>query len=198
MPNEPKKYICEKCNYETKFKCAYEKHLVSNKHLSFEAGKKYKYSCEQCNFNTNLKQSYDRHLQSQTHMNNGVRVCKPCTGGLEVSDQCPHCDYTSEASSAMRFHMIYYHIPKEEHHKYFPYYCKCCEVGYVLRSKYMLHIESNRHKNNILCKHSVPIKDDNIILEEIFKLVEKSDNKANLLYEIQKQYPTKNKRLICT
>ena len=54
MDKNEKEYRCEKCNFETNIKQAYEKHLETEKHKTgknkVRFDKKYPDKCELCNF----------------------------------------------------------------------------------------------------------------------------------------------------
>lgn len=51
-----KKYICEKCNFETTNKIRYENHIETKKHKNLEDESRLHYTCNKCNkiYNTNV------------------------------------------------------------------------------------------------------------------------------------------------
>lgn len=75
--DNPKKlvnYSCDLCNYNTRKKYNYEKHMSSQKHLEIVKNAystlEYKYNCIECNYHTNIRFSYDKHKMSSKHKNN--------------------------------------------------------------------------------------------------------------------------------
>lgn len=190
MPEEPKKYICEQCNYETNLKTSFDKHLLSKKHINFDASKKFKYSCEQCNFSTDLRQSYDRHLESKMHLNAGIRIkCEQCKPKKVYDYICPHCDYITNASTTLRYHILKKHMTIEEQSKNFPHWCDCCQIGYICKKQFQAHISSQRHQNNMMYYER---RQKHISVDEIMNLIEHHENKDSMIVDlsnkIQKQF----------
>ena len=68
-------FTCEKCDYNTKVKCNYEKHLLSQRHLGTKKEKQERYICEKCQFNSPNMSNYKVHLQSPKHqfLCNGIK-----------------------------------------------------------------------------------------------------------------------------
>jgi hypothetical protein len=60
-------FKCKFCNYETKKKANWDRHLQTQKHILIVNNKRH--SCEACNFHTNNKVDYTRHLQTTKHKN---------------------------------------------------------------------------------------------------------------------------------
>ena len=65
----PKKFICEICNFETKQKSNLDRHLKTQKHILC-AEQNIFFFCKDCNFSTITKRNYTRHLQTQKHKMN--------------------------------------------------------------------------------------------------------------------------------
>jgi hypothetical protein len=66
--DEPKKYICEKCNYNTINIYNYKTHMLNN-HSSLEEKKKeFTYYCEACNYGIFNKDNYEKHLLTKKHL----------------------------------------------------------------------------------------------------------------------------------
>ena len=61
-------YICGLCNYRTKRKNDYDKHLKTNKHTFVD-----EYFCDVCKYSTNNKGNYHKHLNTKKHKNRVVK-----------------------------------------------------------------------------------------------------------------------------
>jgi hypothetical protein len=74
------KFHCEICNYECYYKCNYNRHLSSKKHVNEKAKMESKmiienktknnYVCGICNFTCSKKSNYNIHLSSNKHIQN--------------------------------------------------------------------------------------------------------------------------------
>jgi hypothetical protein len=72
-------FFCENCDYTTRRKCDYVKHMATRKHLEncLETNGDKKefcdlllYECVKCNYTTNFKVNYERHLTTEKHKKN--------------------------------------------------------------------------------------------------------------------------------
>lgn len=66
-------FYCHKCNYRTRYKCNYQKHIVSKKHIrnTDKETKQYvEYVCEPCGFSTKNKTAFTRHKRTKRHLHN--------------------------------------------------------------------------------------------------------------------------------
>lgn len=70
-------YLCEMCNYRTKRRSNYDKHLISAKHLSMTAklmnGEvlvSKELCCELCDYKTNKRGNFQKHIKTQKHQRN--------------------------------------------------------------------------------------------------------------------------------
>lgn len=66
----PKKFICEHCNFETTKKANLDRHLKTQKHILCAEQNNFFFFCKECNFSTSTKRNYTRHLQTQKHKMN--------------------------------------------------------------------------------------------------------------------------------
>ena len=63
-------FKCIDCNFETKKKTHWERHLQTPKHISRVNNNMEEYSCETCKFYTSIKANYKRHLLTAKHIKN--------------------------------------------------------------------------------------------------------------------------------
>lgn len=70
-------FSCEICNYRTKRRSNYDKHLISTKHLSMttklmngEVLVSKELCCEACNYRTNKRGNFQKHFKTQKHQRN--------------------------------------------------------------------------------------------------------------------------------
>lgn len=61
-------FKCIDCNFETKLKSNWERHLKTSKHISRH--NREEYSCETCKYHTFVKKNYKRHLLTAKHIKN--------------------------------------------------------------------------------------------------------------------------------
>lgn len=65
-------FYCQKCDYKTIYKCNYQKHIASKKHIRNTAQKSSKpyveYICEPCGFSTKNKTAFTRHQKTKRHL----------------------------------------------------------------------------------------------------------------------------------
>ena len=73
------KYECIKCQFYTKDKYRYNRHLETNKHNDNKKNKIY--NCEKCNFTTDDKYNYNKHLNSRKHKEEIVNYINVCECG---------------------------------------------------------------------------------------------------------------------
>ncbi len=95
--------------------------------------------CEKCNFETNRNPTWIKHISSAKHNRNGEK--KPT--------KCEICEYESSSHWNINIHKLYKHSSKEERETY-KNYCKECDIILVCKSYYEKHINSNKHKKNII------------------------------------------------
>ena len=62
-----KSYICKICDFSTRNKFNYDKHMLTTKHIALSSSIKRKYNCYMCDFHTNNKYNYDKHIISVKH-----------------------------------------------------------------------------------------------------------------------------------
>lgn len=63
-------FKCIDCNFETKRKSNWERHLQTPKHISRHNTGRTSYSCEKCNYHTANKSDFTRHLLRAKHIKN--------------------------------------------------------------------------------------------------------------------------------
>jgi hypothetical protein len=99
---EKKVYECEKCNFETKIKQAYEKHLESGKHKTgknkIRSDKICPDKCELCNFKPYDNRSYIEH-KFRFHATEEEKIEK-------LKYYCKYCDYLAHAESQFKTHTL--------------------------------------------------------------------------------------------
>ena len=84
-PCPPKIFKCKVCNFETRKKDHWERHLQTRKHISVMNSKKH--SCEACNYYTNSKSDYTKHLQTTKHKN---MVNEPTKSNANANSEDAH------------------------------------------------------------------------------------------------------------
>jgi len=81
-------YSCDLCNYNTRKKYNYEKHMSSQKHLEIVKNAystvDYKFNCVECNYHTNIRFSYDKHKMSSKHKNKIMKNINISENGIEL------------------------------------------------------------------------------------------------------------------
>ena len=148
-----KKYICEKCDYNSSNKTDYMRHINTIKHKNNvlatngnkktqktqkNAKKRKEYICEKCDYNSSNKTDYMRHINTITHKNNVL--------AKNVNTYCAK-----------------------------KYICECCEKEYNDRTGLWKHSKNcNIANKNIECAHQneLPKKetiDKDYLLIELLK-----------------------------
>jgi hypothetical protein len=62
-------YICDPCNYTTKIKSNYKKHLLSSIHKKIaKISLNHPYFCKICDYSTKRKNDYDKHMNTKKHI----------------------------------------------------------------------------------------------------------------------------------
>lgn len=61
-------FKCIDCNFETKKKTHWERHLQTQKHIL--SAKRIRYSCEKCYYHTANKSDFTKHLLTAKHIKN--------------------------------------------------------------------------------------------------------------------------------
>ena len=84
-PCPPKIFKCKVCNFETRKKDHWERHLQTRKHILVMNSKKH--SCEACNYYTNSKSDYTKHLQTTKHKN---MVNEPTKSNANANSEDAH------------------------------------------------------------------------------------------------------------
>jgi len=114
---------------------------------------KKEYVCKKCNYKTEFKHCYEKHLTTQLHKT-GKRKTR---SDKKVPDKCPHCLYTSKVNTDMQTHIITKHMSQDEQKEKFPFYCDHCKQGVLYKSQYDRHLDSTKHKKQLIY---LGIKDD--------------------------------------
>jgi hypothetical protein len=66
-------HTCKKCEFSTKYKSVYDKHLLSKTHYKVVSNTS-TYTCKYCNINCKQKRDYDNHLLTIKHKRNTISV----------------------------------------------------------------------------------------------------------------------------
>ena len=70
----------------------------------------------------------------------GIRRVSPKTY------KCAICDYTAKLKSAALVHHLNYHATLKERREKYKHYCDTCNVGYMSKVLYNIHIATKKHK----------------------------------------------------
>jgi hypothetical protein len=70
----PMSFSCEKCQYKSRVKHDYEKHLLTIKHNMVNPKTPTKFPCEKCQYITDNIKDYNKHLSTQKHINKQKNV----------------------------------------------------------------------------------------------------------------------------
>uniref|UniRef100_A0A6C0H1Y3 C2H2-type domain-containing protein n=1 Tax=viral metagenome TaxID=1070528 RepID=A0A6C0H1Y3_9ZZZZ len=60
-------YKCDICEYTTKYKNSYDRHLLSNRHVKNQSGESVEHVCEYCNYKTFSKKGLNAHFLTKKH-----------------------------------------------------------------------------------------------------------------------------------
>lgn len=103
----------------------------------------YKFKCNICNYNTDKSSDFIKHHKTRKHLNN-------CDNNILIKDNiCNICNIQFLNHWNYKIHMIINHATLEEKQQY-KYYCKYCDIVLFCKLYHEKHINSKKHKNNIL------------------------------------------------
>jgi hypothetical protein len=100
--------------------------------------------CECCNYTATANAFWLKHLETQRHKRDGIK--KPTF--------CDLCNYKSISHWNVNMHKIQKHSTKEERSK-LKLYCSACDIVCMCQKYFDKHMESTRHKNQILVNKSL-------------------------------------------
>jgi len=84
-------YVCDCCNYTTKHKSKYTRHVASIRHTNKSKGvtepciTEFKYSCEACKYGTHIASTYATHCKTSKHVELMGETDFQCECGMYVS-----------------------------------------------------------------------------------------------------------------
>jgi len=142
--NEPKMFVCEKCNYSTDIKSSWNIHTKTKKHqynITYEQTYQPKsniYYCECCDVKVNHITNWELHINSSKHKRNG----KP------KSIECVECNCKFINHITQRHHMLSAHSTKEERAKE-KYYCETCDYVFISKLYFDKHNSGKIHLSKI-------------------------------------------------
>ena len=75
-PKASAKYYCELCDFKSRNKTMFERHIDTAKHKRRKAEQNgaIKYCCKKCNYYSNDKTKFDRHLKTNKHKKNSEQT----------------------------------------------------------------------------------------------------------------------------
>jgi hypothetical protein len=143
--NAKTNFKCEHCDIEFPYKCHYDTHLKTQKHLDkVEEKEENGYKCEHCNFETPFKSHWEIHIKSNKH--------NLAIGKLEEKEYyCEECDYRTKYESQWLIHCnTKKHKINIGEIKTFEkptfYRCECCNYETPIKQVFEKHAESKKHK----------------------------------------------------
>ena len=148
---EPKIFVCEPCNFKSKYKLSLDNHLVSTLHLT---GKKKVRSdkvrldkCPKCDYETYAEKDVVFHVKS-IHEKNFSVTCEFCDYSCLTFDRlrrhkkthasilhCELCDYQCNYKIFLKQHVRKAHIKAEE-----TYNCPLCDYYSPYRGTLNRHL----------------------------------------------------------
>jgi len=116
---EEYKYICEKCNFKCNIMSRWNKHIITELHITGKKKRRSDYKGD------------DKKMEKKI---------------IEKDKKCEKCDYLTNNKYQLQQHYLNYHATKEERETDFKYYCKCCDYGTYSKDFIEKHNNTNKHK----------------------------------------------------
>ena len=95
--------MCEMCNYRTKRRSNYDKHLISTKHLLIttklmngEVLVSKELCCDACDYKTNKRGNFQKHFKTQKHQRN-IKKMKTCDNNMCLNEEDTELELLSKS-----------------------------------------------------------------------------------------------------
>ena len=122
---EPFKYNCDRCDFKSKWKSAYIRH-VRNIHEGPQKGQEKIFSCSEssnCTYKTTRRENFNRHVRIK-HRNG------------KKKKQCSYCDFSTYSQTYLDTH-----IRKHRGEAIAKHHCSVCKLGYISQADFQNHLE---------------------------------------------------------
>ena len=181
----PLTFMCELCDYSTRNKKYYTKHLTRPKHLKSAVFPKNPqenpknepstFICELCDYSTSNKKYYTKHLTRPKHLKRTIIPKNP----QEIPKKDSQKDHQEN--------------PKNITHKFI---CKICDYNTNNKKDYNKHLYSSKHKKNETNISNITLdsssNDVKILTGLVIELVKSNNDLQKQVLEICKNSNTNN------
>lgn len=104
IPQKPRKYYCESCDYATSKKCDYDRHTNTLRHQEVLLGMREVIPirhCIVCDYTASRKSDYDKHLLTAKH-----KIAESKNEQVFSLFRCEHCNYKTSLKTNYSKHLM--------------------------------------------------------------------------------------------
>lgn len=103
--------------------------------------------CDKCNFICDSKARWEAHIKTELHVT-GKR--KKRSDYNEELHKCKNCNYETKNTTTMKTHILNKHSTLEDRKNKFSYFCVFCNFGSFYSDIYNVHVNTEKHKYQVL------------------------------------------------